>query len=67
MLLVSNGFIHTIDPSLPSPEAVLIGDDGRDYIGALFGPNQAITAADELLGQAIDQTAVAGQMAYERP
>ena len=29
MLLFSNGIIHTVDPSLPSPEAVLVGDDGR--------------------------------------
>jgi predicted amidohydrolase YtcJ len=29
MLLFSNGIIHTLDPSLPIPEAVLVGDDGR--------------------------------------
>src|SRR5262245_39261874 len=29
MLLFSNGIIHTVDPSLPNPEAVLVGDDGR--------------------------------------
>lgn len=29
MLLFSNGTIHTVDPSLPNPEAVLVGGDGR--------------------------------------
>jgi predicted amidohydrolase YtcJ len=29
MLLFSNGIIHTVDPSLSNPEAVLVGDDGR--------------------------------------
>ena len=29
MLLFSNGIIHTLDSSLPNPEAVLVGDDGR--------------------------------------
>jgi predicted amidohydrolase YtcJ len=29
MLLFSNGVIHTVDPNLPNPEAVLVGDDGR--------------------------------------
>jgi predicted amidohydrolase YtcJ len=29
MLLFSNGIIHTVDPSLPNPEAVLVGDDSR--------------------------------------
>jgi predicted amidohydrolase YtcJ len=29
MLLFSNGIIHTVDASLPNPEAVLVGDDGR--------------------------------------
>jgi predicted amidohydrolase YtcJ len=29
MLLFHNGIIHTIDPNLPAPEAVLVGDDGR--------------------------------------
>jgi predicted amidohydrolase YtcJ len=29
MLLFSNGIIHTLDPSLPNPAAVLVGDDGR--------------------------------------
>src|SRR5262245_38760379 len=29
MLLFSNGIIHTVDPGLPDPEAVLVGDDGR--------------------------------------
>src|SRR6476469_972809 len=29
MLLFSNGVIHTVDPSLPNPEAILVGDDGR--------------------------------------
>jgi hypothetical protein len=33
---------------------VLVGNDGRDHIGAPLGPNQAITAADELLGQGIE-------------
>ena len=28
MLLFSNGIIRTVDPSLPNPEAVLVGDDG---------------------------------------
>jgi hypothetical protein len=28
MLLFSNGVIHTVDPSLPNPEAILVGDDG---------------------------------------
>jgi predicted amidohydrolase YtcJ len=29
MLLFYNGTIHSIDPNTPSPEAVLVGDDGR--------------------------------------
>ena len=29
MLLFTNGTIHTMDPANPTPEAVLIGDDGR--------------------------------------
>ncbi|HET9221495.1 MAG TPA: amidohydrolase [Roseiflexaceae bacterium] len=29
MLLFSNGVIHTVEPDLPNPEAVLVGDDGR--------------------------------------
>src|SRR5262245_98294 len=29
MLLFSNGIIHTVDPSMPRAEAVLVGDDGR--------------------------------------
>jgi predicted amidohydrolase YtcJ len=29
MLLFSNGIIHTLDPTIPNPEAVLVGDDGR--------------------------------------
>jgi predicted amidohydrolase YtcJ len=29
MLLFYNGVIHTIDPNYPSPEAILVGDDGR--------------------------------------
>lgn len=29
MLLFSNGIIHTVDPSQPNPEAVLVGDDGH--------------------------------------
>jgi predicted amidohydrolase YtcJ len=29
MLLFSNGVIHTVDPSLPSPQAVLVDDNGR--------------------------------------
>jgi predicted amidohydrolase YtcJ len=29
MLLFSNGIIHTVDPDMPNPEAVLVGDDGR--------------------------------------
>ena len=36
MLLFHNGHIHTIDPAYPSPEALLVGDDGRILaIGAL--------------------------------
>jgi predicted amidohydrolase YtcJ len=29
MLLFHNGLIHALDPGAPSPEAVLVGDDGR--------------------------------------
>jgi predicted amidohydrolase YtcJ len=29
MLLFWNGIIHTVDPNLPNPEAVLVRDDGR--------------------------------------
>src|SRR6476659_4355093 len=29
MLRFSNGIIHTVDPNLSNPEAVLVGDDGR--------------------------------------
>src|SRR5262245_47923902 len=39
MLLFSNGIIHTIDPSLPNPEAVLVGHDGRI---AAVGPRAAL-------------------------
>jgi predicted amidohydrolase YtcJ len=42
MLLFSNGMIHTVDPSLPNPEAMLVGDDGRiaavDTRAVLEGP-----------------------------
>lgn len=43
MLLFHNGTIHTMDDNLPSPQAVLIGDDGRI---------KAVGKLSELEGQA---------------
>ncbi len=37
MKLFYNGTIHTIDPAYPSPEAVLISDNGRIQAVGAFG------------------------------
>lgn len=47
MKLFTNGTIHTIDPEIPTVEAVLVGDDGR--IVALGSREKLETAEAELI------------------
>src|SRR5574341_1523108 len=55
MLLFHNGIIHTIDKNYPSPEAVLVGDDGRiQAVGRLSEVESAVSGS-------IDRVDLAGR------